>query len=288
MKAQHIGVVANCGKPHAPAALKRLSDKAKTLGLSVVCTEDTATLLPGARQVETDELASEVDVLLALGGDGTMLRAVRLLAGRDTPVMGVNLGSLGFMTSVPEQDLEQALEVLAAGTFHVSHRTLAECDAYHGEQLAGSYRALNDVVVGWGSSSRVLTLDLALDGEPVTTYMCDGLIVSTPTGSTGHSLSAGGPILHPETPAFAISVICPHALSHRPLIVPDRSAITVQVANTSSELLLSIDGQEQTRVSTGDRLEIRRSEQGVRFVHCPEYSYFSLLRQKLGWRGSSV
>jgi NAD+ kinase len=169
-----------------------------------------------------------------------------------------------------------------------STRSIAECEVASGDSAAGAYRALNDVVLAWGASSRLATLTLAIDGEVVTTYACDGLVVSTPTGSTGHSLSAGGPILHPETPAFVVSVICPHALSHRPLVIPDHAVMTVELTACPKQLLLSVDGQEEVSVSQGDRLEVRKSEKGVRFIHPPEYSYFSVLRQKLGWRGSSV
>jgi NAD+ kinase len=192
------------------------------------------------------------------------------------------------MTSVPQEGLEHALEVLARGDYKISERSVAECEVFDGQTLLGNYRALNDVVIGWGASSRVITLSLAIDGEQVTSYLCDGLIVSTPTGSTGHSLSAGGPILQPETRAFVVSLVCPHALSHRPLVVPDASVLEVTVSGSPKELLLSVDGQEEKPVVEGNRLVVRRSPTPVRFIHPPGYSYFSVLRQKLGWRGSSL
>ncbi len=283
-----IGVLANCGKPEAAAVLRRLERKAAELRLGLVTCGETGRLLRGARRTSVAAMARGIDVLVALGGDGTMLRAVRLLAGRDVPVLGVNLGSLGFLTSVAQEDLERALTVLARGKFSISRRAMAECRLFRGRRQVGSYRALNDVVVGWGASSRICTLGLVIDGEQVASYMCDGLVVSTPTGSTGHSLSAGGPILHPAGDSFVISVICPHTLSNRPLVVPDRSRIVVRVTRAMKKLLLSVDGQEETAIRAGDRLEVRRSPRDVRLVHLPGYSYFSLLRQKLGWRGSSV
>jgi NAD+ kinase len=283
---KRIGVIANRLKPDAPAVLTRLAAKAGALDMRLLTTGDTAALLPGARVVPEDQLVNEIDALVALGGDGTMLRAVRSLGGADIPVVGVNLGSLGFMTSVPQENAERALDVLADGHYTTSARAIASCRVHRGS-AAHEYRALNDIVLGWGASSRVVTIKLSIDNEEVTSYVCDGLILSTPTGSTGHSLSTGGPILHPETPAFVISVICPHALGHRPLVIPDQSRISVQIVEAPKKLLLSVDGQEEQPVEEGDRLEVARSPHSVRFFHLPGYSYFSVLRQKLHWSGSS-
>ncbi|MFH0954307.1 MAG: NAD(+)/NADH kinase [Verrucomicrobiota bacterium] len=283
-----IGVMANCRKAAAPAVLQRLAERAAELGLQIYTCDACGKMLPGARRVSAATMAGQIDVLLALGGDGTFLRAVRALNGRDKPVLGVNLGSLGFLTSVTEQNLDRALDALRRGKFRTSVRTMAECRVLRGRRQVAKYRALNDIVVGWGISSRVNTLALAVDGEPVAAYVCDGLIVSTPTGSTGHSLSAGGPILHPASPSFVISIICPHILTNRPLVVSDRSRITVSVVKAQKKLLLSVDGQEECAVQQGDRLEILRCARPARFVHLPGYSYFSVLRHKLGWRGSNA
>ncbi|MBU0677389.1 MAG: NAD(+)/NADH kinase [Verrucomicrobia bacterium] len=145
-------------------------------------------------------------------------------------------------------------------------------------------------MIGWGSSSRVLTLGLSINDEIVTSYICDGLMISTPTGSTGHSLSAGGPILHPQTPAFIINVICPHTLSTRPLVVPDDSTITIHVMDMAKDkkVILAVDGQEEQPFEEGDKLVVKKTSQGVRFIHLPGYSYFEVLRHKLHWRGSNV
>ena len=282
-----IGVFANCRKPEAVEILKRLAAKASELGVQLVTCNEVGRLLARSVRVSNRSFAQKIDVLMALGGDGTMLRAVRALQGRDIPVLGVNLGSLGFMTSVTQDALERAMEVLVKGNFSTSTRTIAECRLLRRGKKIGDYRALNDIAIGWGNTSRVVTLELSIDGEPVTSYVCDGMIVSTPTGSTGHSLSAGGPILHPETPVFVINLICPHTLSNRPVVISDRSVVSVRVVETTKKLLLSVDGQEEQSIAAGDQLEIRRSVKGVRFIHLPGYSYFSVLRQKLHWRGSS-
>jgi len=287
-KIKRIGVLANCRKPHAAQVLRRLAAKAAELGCELVAAGETARRLPGCRAVAPPGLAARVDVLLALGGDGSMLRAVRLLNGADKPVLGVNLGSLGFLTSVTEENLETGLEALVIGRFSTSSRAMAEGRVWRAGRVIARYRALNDLVIGWGTSARLSLLAVAIDREPVASFACDGLIVSTPTGSTGHSLSAGGPILAPETPVFVIGAICPHTLSNRPLVVPDRCVVEVCISEAQKRLLLSVDGQEERPLQTGDRLEIRRSRRGVRFIHLPGYSYFELLRQKLHWRGSSV
>ena len=283
-----IGIIANTTKPRAPEVLARVAARCRDLGLGVLTCEASSALLPDAEHLSPADFLARIDVLMACGGDGTMLRAVRLLNRHDVPVLGVNLGSLGFMTSVPEQEAERAVEVLAEGSFTTSRRTLAHARLYREDACLAEYHALNDLVIGWGASSRVVTLTVELDGVEVTAYKCDGLILSTPTGSTGHSLSAGGPILHPETPAFVISLMCPHTLSSRPLVLPDDKTVSVTVSDADKTLLLSVDGQEGHDLEQGDRLEITRSPTGVRFIHLPGYNYFSVLRQKLGWRGSHM
>lgn len=286
---KRIGVVANCRKPHAAQVLGRLAAQAADWDFQLVTVDHTARWLPGARHVSPARLASHIDVLLALGGDGSMLRAVRLLDGADIPVLGVNLGSLGFLTSVAQDQLDRALRMLAQDRCRTSVRSLLECRLFRGRRQLAVGHALNDVVIGWGMTSRIITLELSINREPVTAFACDGLILSTPTGSTGHSLSAGGPILHPQTQALVVSVICPHTLSNRPIVMPDSAVLGVTLAESVRKtVLLSIDGQVERRLALGDRVEARRSSRTVRFMHLPGHSYFDVLRQKLHWRGSSV
>jgi NAD+ kinase len=282
-----LAVIANCGKPRAKDVLRRLALKARELGLRVVADRTTARLLKYGAAVSEARVFDGVDGVVALGGDGTMLRVARALDGKDRPVMGVNLGGLGFLTSVAEADLDRGLECLAKNDFTVSERAIAEVHAERRGKRLGAYRALNDAVISRGRSMRVVTLDVSVGRDKGTSYVCDGLIVSTPTGSTGHSLSAGGPIISPDTSAFVVSLICPHTLSSRPLVVPDRSEILVTVASCAGDLLLSIDGQVDRPLMQGDRVRVRRSAKGVRFVHLPGYSYFAVLRQKLHWSGRS-
>lgn len=284
-----LGIIANYRKARAAEVLAQIWKKAGELGLELYADECTAELMEGTRPVSFPRMFDKVDAVLALGGDGTMLSAVRELDGRDKPVIGFNIGALGFMTSVAEDEFDRALECLAKDDYIVSRRTMLDASVTRGEEKgAANYHALNDVVVHSGQSSRVVTLDVAINGEPVASYMCDGLIVATPTGSTGHSLSAGGPILPPETPSFVISLICPHTLSSRPLVVPDDSEIDIDIVESGGEVLLAVDGQVGHALGQGDKIMAVRSERSVSLINLPGHSYYDVLRQKLGWRGKNI
>lgn len=283
-----LGVIANCEKPKAAEVLGLLAAGAVRRGFELWVCGDARTHLARARVCKPAVLGATVDVLMVLGGDGTMLHAVRTLGGADVPILGVNIGSLGFMTSVPQQRLEEALDALAEQSYSTTLRTMIACTLHRRGKTVGPYRALNDVVIGWGESSRVVTLGVKIDGEDVSEYVCDGLIVSTPTGSTGHSLSAGGPIVQPGAPVFVLNPICPHTLSNRPMVVSDDRHIEVCVCASDKRQLLVIDGQDQHAMERGDCVEMVRAAPGVRFIHLPGFSYYELLRQKLHWRGSST
>ena len=278
-----LGLLANLDKPGSGDALRRAADLARRHGFAVVTAPGFAALLPEAEIQPEERFAASIDQLMTLGGDGTLLSGIRMLRGADVPVIGINLGKLGFMTSVALDQLEEAFARLARREYSLSTRSMLACTVG-----AREFLSVNDVVLGWGSSSRMASISVQVNGDAVTTYACDGLIVSTPTGSTGHSLSAGGPILHPETPAFVISVICPHSMSVRPLVVPDTSTIRLVLDPVSKPLVLSIDGRPEPEVAPGTALEVRRSQCQARLIHLPGYSYFTMLRNKLNWRGSAI
>jgi NAD+ kinase len=288
MGMKKVGVIVNTKRMGAIHILGEVRMLAKELGFELYAENGAMADMLGASHVPANAFGNTVDVVLALGGDGTVLYAARALHGSDVPVMGINLGSLGFLTSVSDQQIEPALKSLKDGSYNVSQRDMATCRVFKDDELVGERTALNDVVLGWGATSRIVTLDLSIDSEPVSSFMCDGMIVSTPTGSTGHALSSGGPIMHPEVPGFGINVICPHTLSSRPIVVPNSSLIEISVARAAKELILSIDGQDEFKVEQGGRLEIRKSEHGVRFLQLDGHSYFNVLAQKLHWRGSSL
>jgi NAD+ kinase len=279
------GVIANPKRPHAADIFERLARKADALGMELFADAQTAAHIPSATVLKFDGFAKTVDVLLALGGDGTVLFCAKLLAGADVPILGINLGSLGFLTGVGEDQLETALDALAAGKYVRDVRTVADCIVLRGGKPAASYRILNDMVIGFGGSSHIITLGLSVNGEPISSFACDGMVVSTPTGSTGHFLSSGGPIIQPGAEVFGISVICPHTLSNRPLVLPDSSVIEIAVQHTHKKLVLSADGQDVEELGEGDAVRIARSAKPVTFLHLPGYSYFSVLSQKLHWRG---
>lgn len=284
----NIGVIANYSKPDAPAILQRLSQHAASLEMALYTCDQTQELLPNAESLSPKDFATRIDILMALGGDGTMLSSVRSLQGTDIPVIGVNLGKLGFLTSIREEELEKALDSLHSGNYAVSERTQVETTLIRDGKTIHTAVGLNEMVVGWGASSRVATITMEVNDHEVTTYVCDGLIVSTPTGSTGHSLSAGGPIVHPEARSFVINVICPHTLTTRPVVVPDHLSLRLRIDATSKQLVLATDGQSTTDVLPGDHLEVCCAEQRVKLLTLPETNYFDVLRQKLDWRGSAI
>jgi len=283
-----IGVIANSRRPHAADIFDRLVRKAAELDWELFADEASAENLPGAVIVDFDRFANTVDVLLSLGGDGTVLFCAKLLDGADVPILGINLGSLGFLTSVSEDNLEEALDALHDGLCCAEPRLAADCAIVRNGKPGASRRVLNDAVIGFGGSSHMVTLDLKVNGEEISSFACDGLIVSTPIGSTGHALSTGGPILQPGTDVFEINLICPHTLSNRPLVIPASSVIEISVQASHKALILSADGQDVEELSTGDTVRITRSRQPVSFLYPPGYSYFSVLRQKLHWRGSNL
>jgi NAD+ kinase len=220
---ENIGVIVNAKRPRAEHVLGELRSLAAKHGFRLYAENAGMASLLGAEHMPVDSFKEKVDVALAMGGDGTVLYTARALHGSDIPIMGINLGSLGFLTSVGDAEMDRALDAIAEKNFRVSVRDVAECRIFSDGEEVGADPALNDVVLGWGASSRIVTLKLSIDGEPVGSFMCDGMLVSTPTGSTGHSLSSGGPILHPGIGGFGINVICPHTLSSRPLVVPHSS-----------------------------------------------------------------
>ena len=282
------GVIANPKRPHSADIFERLAEKARALGVELFADRQTAACLPSASVLALERFAETVDVVLALGGDGTVLFCAKVLAGAGVPVLGINLGSLGFLTGVGEDALEEALEALCSGTCGRDVRTVIDCVVLHGGKETAAYRILNDAVIGFGNSSRIVTLDLSVDTEPITSFTCDGIIVTTPTGSTGHFLSSGGPIIHPGSGVFGVSVICPHTLSNRPLILPDSQTLEIAVRRTHKTLILSADGQDVEELGEGDAVRITRSSKPVTFLHLPHYSYFSVLSRKLHWRGSTL
>jgi NAD+ kinase len=220
--------------------------------------------------------------VVVLGGDGTLLSAVRATAAADAPLLGVNLGSLGFLTDVPLSSLFSMLDQIAQGRAPAEQRSLMQCDLLRGEEILGSYMAFNDVVVNKTALARLNHYDLSVDKAFVSSYRADGMIVATPTGSTAYSLSAGGPVVMPTVNAFVITPVAPHSLTHRPLVVPDSAVVEIVLRSDEEVAYLSLDGQPGLDLKDGDRVRCRRSEHKINLFRT-DTDFFHVLRTKLKW-----
>ncbi len=242
---------------------------------------------PATHFPDAASLARAVDLLLVFGGDGSMLRVVREIDGALTPIVGVNVGRLGFLTAVPSKELPNALEKIWKNDFQIESRPLLEARGEsNGKKI--TLRALNDIVISRGVAPRMIELEVTVNGKVLTCYRCDGLIISSPTGSTAYSLSAGGAIVSPDAQVFAITPICPHTLSNRSVIVSASAIIQVKVISETVETSVTADGQVQVDLLAGDVITIRRSQRATHLLHPGGSSFFDTLRQKLHWSGSNV
>lgn len=234
---------------------------------------------------DEEEIAETADLVLVLGGDGTLIHAASVLKGRLVPILGVNMGSLGFMTEVPQSELYQALELVLAGKAIVSERMklrvhLHRGGGHHPPDLDAE--VLNDVVIAKGALSRMVELDTRFAGTYITTYKADGVIVSTPTGSTAYALAANGPIVYPTMRGVIVAPICPHTLTQRPIVVPDDQSIDIVLTN-DVKVFLTLDGQTGERLEKGDRVQVKQSMNRVLLVSNPQLDFFGILRKKLRW-----
>jgi NAD+ kinase len=254
-----------------------------THGYKVIVDPETAKYSNGQEEVLRSQMSARpLDLVVVLGGDGTLLSAVRDTAATDAPLLGVNLGSLGFLTDVPLSSLFTMLDQIAQGRAAVEQRSLMQCDLMRGTEILGRYNAFNDVVVNKTALARLNHYDLFVDKAFVSSYRADGMIVATPTGSTAYSLSAGGPVLMPTVNAFVITPVAPHSLTHRPLVVPDSAVIELRLRSDEEVAYLSLDGQPGLDLKDGDRVRCRRSEHKVSLFRT-EADFFHVLRTKLKW-----
>jgi NAD+ kinase len=281
---KRIGIVAKRDAREASAAVSRLVEWLRTRRLPVVVDKDTAQLLPGTDVVAVtrEDLAAQVDVLIVLGGDGTLLSAARAVGDLDVPIFGVNLGDLGFLTATTLDEMLPALEALLAGRMAIEERMmLAARVRRHGEWLR-EHVALNDVVIMKSAMSRIINLAVSVEGQHATAYRADGLIISTPTGSTAYNLSAGGPILFPVMDAIVLTPVCSHTLTNRPIVLP--SALRVEVTLLADQqVMVTLDGQVGVDLVEHDVVEIRQAAPRIRLVRFPNKDFFSVLRTKLKW-----
>jgi NAD+ kinase len=252
-------------------------------GYKVIVDEETAGYIAGQQVVPRSQMAAQpLDLVVVLGGDGTLLSAARVTAAVDVPLLGVNLGSLGFLTEVPLPALYSMLDAIAEGRAAVEHRSLMQVQLLREGTVRGSYNVFNDAVVNKTVLARLNTYDLYIDEVFVSSYRADGMIIATPTGSTAYSLSAGGPVLMPSVNAFVITPVAPHSLTHRPLVVPDSAEIEILLRSEEDVAYLSLDGQPGLDLRDGDRVRCRRSEHQVNLFRTGT-DFFQLLRTKLKW-----
>jgi NAD+ kinase len=283
VKHRSIAIMSKPAKPALARLIPEIIDWLKARNYRVVIDRETSVYCQGVESISREDFGRRtLDYVLLLGGDGTLLSAARALGKTGIPVLGVNLGTLGFLAEVTLDNLYPALDAAEQGKATVEQRAMLHCTIERGEQGLASQDALNEVVVGKNNVARLNNFDLHIDNMFVSAFRADGIIVSTPTGSTAYSLAAGGPILTPAVDAFVITPVSAHSLTHRPLVVPDTSEIVVTVKNAKEDAFVSFDGQLGQQAIEGDRIRCRRSERSFNLVRL-QSKFFDVLRTKLKW-----
>lgn len=279
-----VAIISKPGKDELKRLVPELLAHLAKRGFSAVVDRETAVYAAGQPSVAREELAARrPSLVIVLGGDGTLLAAARAVAHVDVPILGVNLGSLGFLTEVRMDELYATLDALDSDRTAKDLRSMLSCRHLRGSDVMGEYLALNDVVITKSSIARMAEVDVTVNGMFVAGYKADGVIVSTPTGSTAYSLAAGGPVLEPSVDAFVITPVSPHALTNRPLVVRDNAEITLAVAGPTEDAFLTVDGQIGVPLQLGDRVVCRKAEHRVHLLRATQRTFFEVLRAKLKW-----
>ena len=278
-----VGIISKPNARHAPTLVPQLLDWLKNHGIEVRYDAETAAYAGRSDGRPRNEVPEDADFIIVLGGDGTLLSAARAMQGRDIPLFAVNLGGLGFLTAITVDDIFPELEHALRGEVRTARRRMLHCELWRHDEKLAEYEALNDVVLTKASLARMIDLETHVDTHFVCTYKADGLIVSTPTGSTAYSLSAGGPIIFPAVEAICLTPICPHMLTNRPVIVPDQSVIQIFSRAEDGSTYLTIDGQVGVPLSQSDVVICRRSERSLNLIRPPNLMFFDVLREKLSW-----
>jgi NAD+ kinase len=277
-----IGIVSKAGRTEPAEILKDFLPWLNNKGLEVFLDSETASLLK-MKGYSRSKMPSLVDMIIVLGGDGTMLNVARLVCERGVPILGVNLGGLGFITEVQKEEVCNAMDKTLSGEYSIEDRLMLTAHIHrHGEKIT-EYTVLNDVVINKGALARIIDLETYINKAYVTIFKADGLIVSTPTGSTAYSLSAGGPVLYPTLDCIVLTPICPHTLTNRPTVLPDDVLIEIILKSVSEDVFLTLDGQVGFSLRKDDVVEIKRSPFKTRLIIPFERDYFQILRTKLKW-----
>ena len=278
-----IGIVCNPKKPEAAKLLTDLVGWLRSREIEVRVDEIAATIMSEkALSCSSEEIRTRSDIIIAMGGDGTLLRTARLIGKASTPILGINIGSLGFLTEIVEEEVYATLEDVVAGSYEIDRRMVLEATLGGSKQR---FSALNDVVIIMGESGRIVEIALHVSDEYVCTFPADGVIVSTPTGSTAYSLAAGGPIVYPTMDCILVTPICAHSLGVRPMILPSSEKIRTEVLSRAEDARLVVDGQESLRLKSGVAVEIRKADYFTHLIKPKKKSFFEILRAKLRWGG---
>jgi NAD+ kinase len=278
-----VGILSKPGVARGYDIVPRLVGTLLDRGVSVRYDKDTAAYLSTDKGLPRPEVPDGCQLVIVLGGDGTLLSAARAIAGREIPLFAVNLGGLGFLTAITVDELFPELERALRHEHRIAHRRMLHCELWRGDTMVAQYEALNDVVLTKSSIARMIEVEARVDTRFMCIYKADGLIIATPTGSTAYSLSAGGPIVFPQVAALCITPICPHMLTNRPVLVPDDSVIQIISRAEKENAYLTIDGQIGAPLERGDTINCRRSDKSVQLVRPPRAMFFDVLREKLSW-----
>ncbi len=283
MKIKKVGIIANIEKENIAGFAGALKKWLEDRGIKVSLEANIAAAIGKSGGFKIEDLASKVNLMAVLGGDGTMLRTARYVAQHHVPIVGINMGTFGYLTEVNLNETYAALELILKGDFLTEKRMMLDVKIRRGNKIIASGIVLNDVVINRGNLSRIVELETSINNQYLTTYKSDGLIISTPTGSTAYSLSAGGPIVFPGRDLIIINPICPHTLTNRPIIFPENSDVQITLWSKESGATVTLDGQESYRISSGDVMTVRKSKFVTCLVLSPHRSYGEILRSKLGW-----
>jgi NAD+ kinase len=288
MHPKTIGIIAHTGKAGVGDLVNAIAEEFNGYSIKPLLEKETARIAGKKSDYSITDLGAAADLLVVAGGDGTILRVVGQLGEAIKPIFGINVGSLGFLTTASSATYREAVECLARDRINFSQRGLLEARVRLREKQTAKMLALNDAVLSRGELSRLVMLRTRVNGEPLTEFNADGLIVATPTGSTAYSLSAGGPILDPESGVFVITPICPHVLTNRSIIVAERSTIEIEASDPDYPVFLTLDGRKPIHVERGSVVTIRKAKKTLPLASLPDVSFFSVVRQKLKWSGSNL
>jgi NAD+ kinase len=280
---ERVGIIANPRAAGLASVLKELVQWLTTRGIDVMLDDAVASLGVNASLFSIETIPTKVELIIVLGGDGTLLRAARLPGIYQVPILGVNLGDLGFLTEIPVSDLFPVLEQIFKHEFVVDERLMLYTRIKREGEIVSSHHNLNDIVINKGVMARIIKLDTFINGQYVNTFLADGLIISTPTGSTAYSMSAGGPILYPSTKGLIITPICPHTLTNRPIVIPDNFQIEVRLKSENEDVYITYDGQQYYPLRYDDSVELCKSEHSIRLIQPRQKNYYQVLRSKLNW-----